>query len=203
MTFKFPWISRKAAQAEATRSIAEVDRALHVQLTAANNELVAMRHDERNQAQELYRLNERLSASAALCADKQREIAMLRSQLQEKEALHTAERAEMREENKRLMDWVAKGMTGVPIFVEPPKDTPEPAEAPTKPVTERVPTDVEEAISKVGRRARSVVNHITHKKDADFLAAMQGAGVKRIFADDKVDAEVEAQVIHERQTTSA
>jgi hypothetical protein len=194
---KLPWVSRKRAEAETANMVTEVIRPLNIELTKAHNELNAMRHDERSQTQEFYRLNERLAASTSLCADKQREIAMLRSQVQQQEAQHIAERNELRADSRRLMDWVARGVTGVPIFAEIPKPDAEPAPEPAKPATDRVPTDVEEAISKVGRRARAVVNHITNKKDADFVAAMQGAGVKRIFAEDKLDAEVEAQAIHE------
>lgn len=195
---KFPWVSRKRANVHHDELVGEV-RSLNIQLTKAHNELNAMRHDERSQTQEFYRINERLANSASLCADKQREIAMLRTQLQERDVLHAAERAEMRAQSQRLMDWVAKGMTGVPIFAEVAKEAPEPVEAPAKPGTERIPTDVEDAIAKVGRKARAVVNHITKKKDVDFQAAMAGAGVRRIFEEDKLDAEVEATVIHEQQ----
>ena len=204
MKFLLPWVSRKAAREAEVRVVTEVIRPLNVELTKAHNELSSMRHDERNQSQELFRLNERLAASASLCADKQREIAMLRTQLQEKEALYAVERAEARADRARLMDWVAKGMTGVPIFAEIPKETvvPEP-EKPADPSKDPVPTELQDAISKVGRRARAVVNHITKSKDANFAEEMARGGVRRVFQEDKVDAEVAAEVIHERKSASA
>jgi len=202
MKFLLPWVSRKHADECWDKAMTEL-RTASAELAKARDDESAARHQWRKQTEELFKVQERLSNSASLCADKQREIAMLRTQLQEKEALYAVERAEARADRARLMDWVAKGMTGVPIFAEIPKETvvPEP-EKPANLDKDVVPTELQDAISKVGRRARAVVNHITKEKETDFAQQMARSGVRRVFQEDKVDAEVAAEVIHERKSAS-
>lgn len=173
------------------------------------NELSAVRSSVHGETQahahEVLRLKDHLSQASALAADKQREIAMLRAQLAEKELHLQAESTAAREERQKLMDWIAKGVSnGIPIFAEIPLPVAASSEvAPAVPLaTERVPNDVEEAIAAVGRRPRAIVNHISKKRDVDFAAAMAGAGVKRIFDEDRVTAEVEATVISEQAQTA-
>lgn len=172
------------------------------------NELSAMRSSVHGETQahahEVLRLKDHLSQASALAADKQREIAMLRAQLAEKELHLQAESTAAREERQKLMDWIAKGVSnGIPIFAEIPLPVASSEVAPAAPLaTERVPSDVEEAIAAVGRRPRAIVNHISKKRDVDFAAAMAGAGVKRTFDEDRAVAEAEATVISEQAQTA-
>lgn len=150
---------------------------------------------------QLAQLQERLNQSASLVAAKQNELAMLRAELDRTIKALEVEREGAANERHKLMDWIAKGVSnGVPIFAEiplPAAETEAPAPAPG---SERVPTDVEAAIARVGRRPRSIVNHISKVNEVNFEAAMAGAGVKRVFQEDRVVAEAEAEAINEIKT---
>jgi len=154
-------------------------------------------------ARESQRLTEQLTQSATLVADKQREIAMLRSQLTEKEAALQAERQASAEERHKLMDWIAKGVSnGIPIFAEIPKPVAEPEEPKPAPGSERVPTEIEEAVNRVGRRARAIVKHIEKKNDLNFEEQMKGAGVRSVFQEDEAVATAEAVAISEQKKSA-
>lgn len=179
-------------------------------LSNSSGELVALRKLAEERGRDLARLgpqlahaSEKLSSTVALAAEKQREIGALRSQIVEKELQFREEQRLAREERQKLMDWIAKGVSGgMAIFAEspvPPAAEPEPPGKPADPATDRVPTELEDAVATVGRRARAIVKHIEKAKDANFEAAMAAAGVRRIFDEDKVTAEVEAEVIAENK----
>jgi hypothetical protein len=202
MKLRLPFVWRPAYAA----ALAEVTQ-LNREATALGNDLSALRSSARGETQahahEVLRLKDQLNQAVALGAEKTREIATLRGLLAEKEQTLQTERKEAREERQKLMDWIAKGVSGgVPIFSEIPQpaSTSDEADAKPKPGEERIPSDLEDAIRTVGRRPRAIVNHITKKKDADFVAAMAGAGVRRVFEEDRIDAEVEAAVISEQKS---
>lgn len=183
------------------------------QVIEAGNDLSAARDSARgseiDSSRVIAQLNDRLAQSnersalqGAMLAEKQREIAGLRAQLAEAEQKLKAERAEGTEDRHKLLDWIAKGTGGPPIYAEPETVPAEP-EAPKKdPASERILGEVEEAARRVGRKPRAIVNSITAKRDADFEATMAGAGVKRIFDEDRADAETEAAVIAGEKKTA-
>jgi hypothetical protein len=181
-----------------------------LQLSESRRESAELRKTAEERGRDLARLgpqlaqfSDKLNATTALAAEKQREIGSLRSQLADKELQLKDERRLAREERQKLMDWIAKGVSGgTPIFAELPAPEAAAAEPEPKapdPATERVPTELEDAVATVGRRARAIVKHIEHKKDVNFEGAMAAAGVRRIFDEDRVTAEVEAQAIEDRK----
>jgi seryl-tRNA synthetase len=195
--------SKLSAERETSEARKSAVQSISVQLHDALTQLNECRRDLSKFGQQISQSSAQLSTAQALGAEKQREIANMRAQLAERESALKAARDEAREERQKLMDWIAKGVSnGVPIFAEMPlpvvtDEAPAPQPAPG---TERIPSDVEEAIAVVGRRPRAIVDRITKKNDVDFEAAMKGAGVKRVFAEDRAVAQAEAVVISETKS---
>lgn len=193
--------SKLRAERETSEARKSAVQSISVQLHDALTELNECRRDLSKFGQQISQSSSQLSTAQALGAEKQREIANMRAQLAEREIALKAARDEAREERQKLMDWIAKGVSnGVPIFAEIPLPVVTDEAPAPQPGTDRIPSDVEEAIAVVGRRPRAIVNRITKKNDVDFEAAMKGAGVKRVFAEDRAVAQAEAVVISETKS---
>lgn len=181
-------------------------------LVNLDNELQAMRASlkgaEIANAKDVFTLRERLlnaertaATAVSMAAEKQKEIAALRAQIVELMAAHKEQVGRSDTRVEKLMDWIAKGYTGVPIFDKPEAPAVEPvAEAPkpADPMKDVVETDMEEAFRVAGPRARSISRFLTLKADAKYND--EQLSVRETFKQDKIDGEVAAVVAVEKTT---
>lgn len=193
MEFSWLIINRSKLRDHRAQIVAK-DRELANQGNELHELRNGVRQSEAKHSREIFLLTEQAKSATVLAAEKQREIATLRTQLQEQKLEHKAERTEWGEERKKFIDWITKGTTGLPVFAEL-KEDPAPAPEPVKPIdlaNDPVESDLTEAIRKVGRSPRAVTKFVEHKRDADFSEAMSGLGVRKIFEEDRAVGEAEA-----------
>lgn len=211
MKLSVPFVSKRA-HVEALESLHAKNVALQRINADLSTELISVKNsalgEANDSAKKMLLLSERLGAAQALAADKQREIATLRKDVEYRDQMIERERAVSREEREglmcrveKLMDWITKGISGVPIFSEPPVEV---AEESPRPETDEerakrlmkeevTETPVTKAIREAGtRNARHVVKTITRNNERTFAEEMSSAGVRRTFDKDREDAEREA-----------
>lgn len=130
------------------------------------------------------------ASSVAMTAEKQKEIASLRGQINEILAAHKEEVALLNGRIEKFVDWMAAGGPGVPVFAK----REEVIEPPVAPAAENpdpiVPTDMQEALRIHGPRARNVIRHLTQKADEKFND--EQIAVRQTFQEDRASGEATA-----------
>lgn len=196
----FPYVTEALYLAQAAtirdrdREIARLETDLHVLRESTHGA-------EISHGRELLKLRDTLSNSertaataVAMTAEKQKEIASLRGQINDILAAHKEQVERLDRRSEQLMDWIAKGYSGVPIFEKqsaPNLELPVPQTAATEPNPDPgVESDMHEAMRIAGPKARNIVRHLTRNKDENFNAEQML--VRDTFRKDKTAGEADA-----------
>jgi hypothetical protein len=98
-----------------------------------------------------------------------------------------AQIVELKAKYDHLLNQFVWRMGGVPLNMEPPAPTPSPiveVKKPTEAVQDLpIPTDIEEALGKVGPKARRITQFIDRKRDEDYT--FQQKEVAKLLAEDQ------------------
>lgn len=176
------------ALVERERDVSHQNNELNAMRLGIHGEQIAHAKEVRRLSDEVLKFSSQAATAVAMNAEKQKEVASLRQQITDLYATHREEIIRGEKRVEQMVDWIAKGATGLAVFEKPePEKQETPENKPDADPNPPVKSDLREAIDLHGPRARAVVRHLNRRADEDLNPDQ--LAVRKMLQEDVAEAE--------------